>query len=99
MTSPAPTLTARDLSGFGLRRPSNPAKEDTMRTATTAYCPAQHNDDPAQTGPQANLVGTSEWSEEFGRVEVFVCSGCGAVFGLDRNGFFCPVPDDMVAAS
>ena len=77
---------------------SNGPGGDTMRTDTTAFCPNQHCDDPAKTGPQADKIGVSEWYEEFGRVEVFVCRVCGAVFGLDRNGMFCPVPDDMVVS-
>jgi rubrerythrin len=68
-----------------------------QRTANTAYCPAPHDEDPAATGPQADKLGDADWSYEYGRVEVFACRVCGTVFGLDRHGMFCPVPDDFAS--
>jgi peroxiredoxin family protein len=54
-----------------------------------------HTSGPIDT-PTAEFVTVSDWHEETGRVEVYACTVCGAVFGLDRSGMFVAVPDECV---
>ena len=58
------------------------------RTKATKFCPNRCSDDP--TGV---FVGVgAEWTEEYGRAEVYRCNECGELFALDRQMLFCPVP-------
>jgi len=63
-----------------------------------AYCPCPdvHTNGPIDT-PTAEFVTVSDWHEETGRVEVYACTICGAVFGLDRGRMFAAVPDECVS--
>lgn len=63
-----------------------------------AYCPnlQKHTRGPADT-PTAGFVTVSDWHEETGRVEVFACTVCETIFGLDRNRMFTAVPDECVS--
>jgi len=64
----------------------------------SAYCPCLHlhTSGPVDAAT-ADYLTTSEWHEDTGRVEVFACTVCETIFGLDRNRFFVPVPAECAS--